>query len=233
MPTGSRHRKLAPRVASAVQREIIERDWPVGESLGSEAALIERYGVSRAVMREAVRILESRGVARMQLGPGGGLTVTAPDVASAVESVELLLDHAAVTARDLFEARSTVELTSVTLATERIDEAGIGQLRGVLQDGARLSDASELSRRFHLAVAEATGNPAIRLLVEILSSLMAKHTRSAAPTEEALEQMREAHASIVAAIVAGDSGLAQHRLRRHLAALLSPPQLGEPQQALE
>lgn len=217
----ARRGKLAARIARELEAEIMESGWPIGRSLGSETALIERFGVSRAVMREAIRIVESHGVAQMRLGPGGGLTVTAPSSEVVLEQVSLLLDHAEVTARDIFEARNAVELTCVRLATERIDEERIGELRAVLVEERARTDAAAHSSALHLAIADAAGNPALRLLVEILDRLMTQHMPVAPSSSESVEENHAAHAAIVAAIVAGDGPLAQHRLRRHLATTLS------------
>src|SRR5487761_879245 len=71
--------KLAESAARRLEAEIAEVGWPVGQILGSEPELIERLGVSRAIFREAVRLLEQDNVASMRRGPGGGLIVTAPD----------------------------------------------------------------------------------------------------------------------------------------------------------
>ena len=64
-PTGT----LAAQVARGIEAEVLRRGWPVGASLGSEPRLRERFGVSRAVLREAVRLVEHHQVARMRRGP--------------------------------------------------------------------------------------------------------------------------------------------------------------------
>ena len=98
-------------------RDDIERKrWPVGEVLGSETEVIERYQVSRAILREAVRILEYHGALRTKRGPSGGLIVTAPDDSAIVRSSRLLLEYERVTAAQLFEARSVLEIATVRLA---------------------------------------------------------------------------------------------------------------------
>src|SRR6202043_3013780 len=69
----------AAAVATRIRHDIIAAGWPVGSVLASEPELLERYGVSRPVLREAGRILESQRVARMRRGPRGGLVVLEPD----------------------------------------------------------------------------------------------------------------------------------------------------------
>lgn len=67
--------KAACRVARLIEEGLIARGWPAGAMCGSEQTLAETFGVGRAVIREAVRILEMRGTARMVPGPRGGLHV--------------------------------------------------------------------------------------------------------------------------------------------------------------
>ncbi|QUD90198.1 GntR family transcriptional regulator [Phenylobacterium montanum] len=67
--------KGACRVARRIEESLIANGWPRGLSCGSEQALAERFGIGRAVIREAVRILEVRGTARMVRGPRGGLRI--------------------------------------------------------------------------------------------------------------------------------------------------------------
>ena len=73
MPTDSSPRppspdKLAAIVAARIQRDVIGLGWPVGHVLGVESELLTRYNVSRAVFREAIRLLEHMGVAATE-GP--------------------------------------------------------------------------------------------------------------------------------------------------------------------
>ncbi len=208
--------KRALQVASAIESEITQRGWPIGESLGSEPALIGHYGVSRAVMREAIRIVESHGVARMQLGPGGGLTVTEPELDVVADSAALVLDFAGVRPRDLFEARNAVELEAVRLAAERIDEDDVTRLREMVSSEGE-PERSIPPMRLHLELARASGNPALVLLTHMLNRLTAQYCPPSPSISEDRDQIRSAHAAIVAAIVAGDAALAQHLLRRHLA----------------
>ena len=203
----------------------MEAGWPVGEVLGSETELIERYGVSRAVFREAVRIVEHHMVARMRRGPGGGLVVTAPDLNAAKRSVALYLDYANVHADDMFEARTAIETTAVRVATERLTEEGVARLREVLAAEAR-PDAEVLesgqAHDLHVTIAELTGNPALHLFARILISLTFQRAGTGPrkyDAEAAAHEAHCAHEAIVEAMIQGDTGLAVHRMRRHLQAV--------------
>jgi DNA-binding FadR family transcriptional regulator len=223
--------RLAESISSQIEKDVIDLNWPVGQVMGSERELIERYGVSRAVFREAVRIVEHHQVARMRRGPGGGLVVTDPDPGVVRNAARLYLRHAQVRRNHLLEARAALELAAVASATEGLTETGIRELSEAVQaeedllaQGVGLGHA----RNLHAMIARLTGNPAIELFVEVLAQLDEDivhedwESRAELPTEydsSLLAQSHQAHKAIVEAMIAGDSALAQHRMRRHLRAI--------------
>ena len=71
----------------------------MGEVFGSEVALLERYRVSRAVLREAVRLLEYHAVATTRRGPGGGLVVAEPQAQASIDTIALYLHTASLVAK--------------------------------------------------------------------------------------------------------------------------------------
>ena len=89
---GARDPKLAERVAASIESDVLRAGWPVGLVLGSEEQLAARYGVGRAVIREAIRLAEHRQVARMRRGRGGGLVVVEPDASAVTDSLAIYLD---------------------------------------------------------------------------------------------------------------------------------------------
>jgi DNA-binding FadR family transcriptional regulator len=214
--------KLAENVARELEHEIIDSGWPVGKVLGSEAELLTRLGVSRAVLREAVRILEHHFVATMRRGPGGGLVVTAPDTSAAARATALTLEYQGASVRDLLEARSALELKSVELAASRIDEKGIALLRDTLASEAQSAGGLDtLGGRhdLHRAIAEITGNPAFVVFVEVLTRLTS-HTMSVGPREPIVAPGAHiAHEKIAEAVMRGDVALARHRMQSHLEAM--------------
>lgn len=207
----------AAHIARLIEADIIARDWPIGVSLGSEQALHEQYGVSRSVVREAVRLVEHHQVARMRRGPNGGLVVTVPDAGPATRSVVIYLEYLGVTVDELFDARLLLEPLASGLAAERIDEAGIARLRGILGSAG----PQPLHDDFHVALAALTGNPVLELFVDLLARLTARYAQeSELPPERlmaaAVERLGVDHAGIVEAITAGDSARAKTLTAEHL-----------------
>jgi len=88
--------KSGLRLAYRITAEVRRRSLPVGCSIGPETELVSRYGVSRAVFREAVRMLEFFGVVEVRRGKDGGLVVAEMDPEGAVGSALLYLDYAGI-----------------------------------------------------------------------------------------------------------------------------------------
>jgi DNA-binding FadR family transcriptional regulator len=85
--------KKAEIVADQIAQTIVGQRWEPGDLFGSEVELIARYGVSRAVFREAVRLLEHHGLAEMRRGLHGGLFVRQPDPKPVARAMAVYLDR--------------------------------------------------------------------------------------------------------------------------------------------
>ena len=216
-PGPGRAAKRAEQTADRMVGDVIAMGWPAGALLGSEAELLERYGVSRAVFREAVRLVENQQVARTRRGPGGGLIITEPSVGAVIDAVVLYLYRVEARLDELFEARIVLEGIVTSLAPGRLDEPGRESLRLFLQAGEPGRDADP--RALHTLLASITGNPALELFVDVLNRVTMLYSTDWQTLGPAIgAESGRAHARIAGAVIAGDSGLAGSRMRRHLEA---------------
>jgi DNA-binding FadR family transcriptional regulator len=180
-------------------------------------------------MREAIRVLEHHEIAVMRRGPKGGLSVTKPNAAAAVRATALNLDFLNAGPRDVFEARSTLELRCVELAADRIDEHGIKRLRAAVaveeQPG---HECTTSSHEIHQILADLSGNPAFGLFIDVLTQLTTA-VRTSVKEQPGPSETHQAHRLIAEAVIAGDAALARHRMRAHLVAVCdySPDAAGE------
>src|SRR6266568_1102669 len=110
---------LATQIAHRIEEIVIRRGWPVSESLGSEVDLRKQFGVSRSVLREAVRLVEHHQVARMRRGANGGLFVCAPDAGPATRALVIYLEYIGANLTDVVEARLLLEPIAAGLAADR------------------------------------------------------------------------------------------------------------------
>ncbi|MGY6501116.1 MAG: FadR/GntR family transcriptional regulator [Acidimicrobiales bacterium] len=208
-------RKLAAAIAARIVVDISDAGWPEGEVFGSEAELLDRYGVSRAVLREAVRLLEHQEVARMRRGPGGGLVVTVPSVESVIQAVMVYLLYVGAGMDDVFEARQALEQEAASLAAVRLGEGSVAELRDLVDREA----TGEVGHHhaLHVLVAAASGNPVLEFFVDLLHRVTLLYApESGALTAQVLASSVEAHTRIVDSIVGGDASGAARRMRSHL-----------------
>jgi DNA-binding FadR family transcriptional regulator len=188
---------------------------------------MERHDVSRAVLREAVRVLEHHQVARMRRGPGGGLFVAEPGVEAVTEAVALQIDRLGIKPVHLFEVRSAVEMTVLDLVLKTLDGAGEARLADALKAEREATTAEfvVMGHDLHGVLAEVAGNRVLELLTLVLVRLARIHSSPPAgrsvtdpvPTGDVIH----VHGRIVEAILARDHELARHRMRRHLDALVA------------
>ncbi|UXA08521.1 FCD domain-containing protein [Mycobacterium sp. SMC-2] len=217
--------KLASKIARDLEAEIVRRGWATGESLGSEHELQQRFGVSRSVLREAIRLVEHHQVARMRRGPGGGLIICEPDAGPATRAVVIYLEYLGTTLGDLLNARLVLEPLAASLAAERIDEAGIARLRAVLRCEEQWKPGLPAPRdEFHIALAEQSKNPVLQLFIDVLVRLTTRYalrsrTDTASEAIEAVDRMHIDHSEVVAAVTAGDSARAKTLSERHVEAV--------------
>lgn len=215
--------KRAAEVARDIEAEIIRRGWPIGEVLGSEAELRERFGVSRAVLREALLLVEHHRVGKMRRGRQGGLVVTAPDSLPAIRALVIYLEYLALSAENLVYARLLLEPLAARLACGRINDEGRERLRQTLAlEELRRKDAGIFAQEpLHVLLGALSGNPALHLFIDVLSRLTTRYAHTArsitsARVRTGKAESRHAHAVIAEAVAEANAARAESAMMRHL-----------------
>ena len=210
--------KKAEILADQIEQTIVGQRWEPGDLFGSEVELIARYGVSRAVFREAVRLLEHHGLAEMRRGLHGGLFIRQPDPQPVAKAMAVYLDFQKVEPRQLEDARLAVELFCVERAAARIGEDEVAEIRTLLAAEAAQVAAGEIQslHDFHVLVAGLTANPALHLFVQTLTILTKRQRPPLDRNRVSPDDIHAAHARIADALIARDGALARHRMMTHL-----------------
>lgn len=220
--------KLSAVVAERILRDIAKGGWEVGAVLGQELQLMERYQVSRATLREAVRQLECQGVATMRRGFGGGLAVQASAHRAAIQALATFLELSHVSPQALYEAKEVLEVRAVKLASRQLTDEHVRKLReSIEQIDASPFDAIDDEVRLHAmirrTVAEAAGNPALSLFMQglnrITQKLMPEYSKLTQMTEEHRRE-RELRGRQVEAVIAGDTTVAEQATLEQLSLAL-------------
>jgi DNA-binding FadR family transcriptional regulator len=210
--------KKAEIVADQIEQTIVGQRWEPGDLFGSEVELIARYGVSRAVFREAVRLLEHHGLAEMRRGLHGGLFIRQPDPQPVAKAMPVYLDFEKVEPGQLEDARLAIEVFCVERVAARISEDEVAEVRAFLTaEAAQIASGQTQSLHdFHVLVARLTTNPALHLFVQTLADLTQRQNSVLERNRISLDDIHAAHAKIAEAIIARDGALARHRMMTHL-----------------
>ena len=215
---------LTGRLASRLRAEIESGRWAVGAQLPTESRLVQTFGVSRTVVREAVAALRQAGLVTTRQGrgafvssasPRGGFEIAAEELSS-LEDVLLVL-----------ELRTALEVEAAALAAARRtpeQEAAIAvALQGFAAAVDAGGDAIDADFRFHLAIAEATGNLYFGRLLRSLGSTLIPRQRVRAGLADPAERhaylanVLGEHKAIARAVHRGEATAARRAMARHLA----------------
>lgn len=209
-------------LAQKLQDAILSGELPVGSSLGSERDLKEQYDCGRATVREALRVLRGQGLVEVRRGRNGGWFISNPSQDPIVKSLDRLIHGAAFRWIDLVNAREAIEAGAAEQAAAGADPDKLERLREAsveCEQAVHDMPAFVIANlNWHMALADASGNP---LFVAFLTSI-SKAMHEATELEEFDASVRKAvvgiHWQIYRAIVEGDVDAARRRTLRHLGA---------------
>lgn len=175
-------RTRSAEIVAEIEQEIVERGWPIGALIGHEAQLMERFGVSRAVLREAIRTLESSGVVTVRTGRCGGLVVAAPRPDAVKMAASLYLDFVGFEPRQLYAAWDAIQGALIDLVVANATDDELAELRECQRwDAGRGVEGIERSS-FIVGLAHLARNPLLGLAFEILRDLAFVHGLEMTPT---------------------------------------------------
>lgn len=217
-----RAEKISEVVARSIAHDIASRGLSPGTTLPSEAAMLERYHVGRASLREGLRILEINGLISVRPGPGGGPVVAAASSKDFGRMSTLHYQGTGATFRELLEARMLIEPLMARLAAQQGDLGLIDHLRDLSDlTKANISsdrDYSHYSSEFHAAIASASGNRILNLFGRSLKDVYAERVPGAIfPLDERHHVVRD-HEAIFKAIHSGKGEAAERLMRKHMEA---------------
>lgn len=222
--------KTGELIARELRRRIVRGDLKAGDTLPSEAELMAQLSVSRASLREALRVLESESLVTVKRGSRGGPIVQLPDPRTAAHYFGLLLQTEGTSLEDVFNARQLIEPPAVRIVVAKARRQVPPSLQKMVDDAqlavaeGRFRDYGALLPSFHDELVTLTGNKTLTLTMKILNIIFAHHITAIAdtnpPRESSLSAARIGLRSIqklLELIRAGDADEAVKHWRGHLA----------------
>jgi DNA-binding FadR family transcriptional regulator len=223
----ARLREKPQQIADELRRLIVSGKLSEGDSLGHEPDLVERFGVSRPSLREALRILEAEGLITVVRGMLGGIIVHEPDERMTARTAALVLQARNVSLADVYEARTMLEPTAVrVIASLRARQAAVKELRQLIKAEVRVlldPDAfGPTNARFHERLVALAGNQTLTIVTEMLNEVVTRAVTAiskAAPAQESAATRRRGIRSqekLVELIAAGKAAEAEKHWREHM-----------------
>lgn len=219
-PVG-RTRRVYEQVADQLRELIVAGDLAVGDRLPNEVELGERLGVSRATVRESLRVLSAEGLVETRKGARGGSFVTRADMATLAQrlgrSLVLLRATDDVTADEVDEARVLLQVAAARGAAARASDADVERLGALVPTEAHVAETEPgefPGERFHFALTEIGGNRLLGLALACVSAAVKGHVVED-PRDP--EQVRLHTAAIHAAVARRDPDGAERAMREYIA----------------
>ncbi len=215
-----REETLANRVMVELERLIVDSRLGEGDRLPSERELAGQFGVSRTVVREAVRALAAKRLVEVE--GGRGTVVRAPSTRAAAESMRLLLrvQESAADADKVAEVRRVLENEIASLAASRRTPADLLVLEDLLDAAEGHVDQPDAfiqeDVEFHAALARATHNELFSILLDSLAQVMLEVRLLALRIPGTPRRSLAHHRAVYAAIAVGDPAAARVAMNEHM-----------------
>lgn len=205
----AKQNRIFQDVVDQIQEAIIDGRLRTGDKLPAERELKEMLQTSRSTLREALRVLEQKGLIEIKLGMGGGAMVRSVSTEQVTESLDLLIRSKKVALDHLAEFREGVEGDVVAIAATRAGKRDIDRLHRLLERAGgyvaqgveKLNDFLEADKEVHLAFAGITGNPVyITILKTIHENIHRYYEQFLAMEKQEMEENLQDLRDIVSAV---------------------------------
>lgn len=203
-------------VVNEIEAAVLTGDLRPGDQLPPELELKEMFGVGRGTLREALRVLEEKGLIIIKAGAAGGAFVQKADPAKLTEHLNILVQARSIASEHVQQFREIIEPVAANLAAAQApgtDTTGLTEALALAERAYANEDPDNLIKgdvAVHVAIAELTGNPlliaVLKMVHEHILNTTADYTMEGADTPLCnIEDLR----GLVAAITAGDTAEAE------------------------
>jgi DNA-binding FadR family transcriptional regulator len=213
--------KQSVLLARDLANYIADQHLPQGTRLPTEQEMQQQFGVGRNTIREALRLLELRGVITIRSGRGGGPVVRLPRSSDLGEALQLVLQFQGATLTDIIDARGLIEPLAASAAAGNITAEAFKRLEetinSMLAEQANELNFSQQNDMFHSIIGQCLHLPVISVFLDSLKNVHDGMSYGVRYPPERIRSVARAHQKIIDQIKAGDKKGAEASMRRHLA----------------
>jgi GntR family transcriptional regulator, transcriptional repressor for pyruvate dehydrogenase complex len=213
--------KASDVLAGELRERILTGELAEGDPLPAERELVKQTQMSRATVREALRILEVQNLVRVKAGRAGGAFVQRPTTTSMANSVGMLIRGRRIKLVDLMETREALEPFCAELAARNRSDEDLAELHraneAIADPDGDLAQFLQANLDWHVGVAVAGRNELLTGFMIALSRAIYAGTENAAFVDAEVRAVTtKAHRAITTAIRDRDIEAAGRRMRRHM-----------------
>ncbi|MFH1983868.1 MAG: FadR/GntR family transcriptional regulator [Pseudomonadota bacterium] len=221
----AKQNRIFQDVVDQIQEAILRGDLRPGDTLPPERDLKETFQTSRGTLREALRVLEQKGLIEIRLGVRGGSVVKAATGEPFSESLDLLIRSQKVSLSHLAEFREGVEGTVAAMAAARASKKDLRILEALLAEAKRhvatgpaaWDEFVNVDKRFHQALARISGNPIYILINQMVHDNIQRYYDDFLPIDSrVLTENYTDLCQILDIVKSGDSEAARRVAARHV-----------------
>lgn len=209
--------KKAQSLLFDIARDVAAQGLRPGDRLPPQPELMRRYQAGATPLREALRMLELSGLVSVRPGPNAGAVIEAADAEHLAVLVAAFLSMAGVTYGQVLDAWAMSEPLLAAAAAANPDRGRVAaELAGFAAEGGGEEPVSATHAiDFHDAVARAAANPALSLVLQVLSYVVADLYWASTDVAFPGRRVRHEHGEVAEAILAGDSERARRAMEAH------------------
>jgi GntR family transcriptional regulator, transcriptional repressor for pyruvate dehydrogenase complex len=208
-------------LASVLREQILRGDIEAGEVLPNERELVQRSGLSRGSVREALRVLETQGLVSTRLGRNGGRVALQSSAEAVRTSLDFFIRGQQIPFQVLLETVEVLEPSLAALAATHRDDDDILSLQGESRKLRATADPTRFlaaNARWHRAMTQASHNPILTTIYDALGPGLLDPHVSGFASADVRDAVVKAVSRVEEAIVAGDPVAARRRMERHVQA---------------
>lgn len=210
---------LSQQVADHLEEVILSSPTSrISEKLPSEMKLAKQYNVSRPIIREAMKLLQERGL--ITLKNGSGAYITRPETDTVMNAVSRIMQADKISAEELTQMRGILELSSVDLAVQQITHEQLQEMKDIITTFSDttlpLKKRVSLDEAFHITIAKASGNSLMVMFITVLTSLLRDYMGKGVLVDGGIDDGIRRHQEIFFALENHDAQAAHQAMVDHL-----------------
>jgi DNA-binding FadR family transcriptional regulator len=204
-----RTEKMSDTIVAQIRDSILSGKVNAGDRLANEKELIEQFSVSKATMREALRVLEVMGLIEIRKGIGGGVFIAEVEMKTTIYNILNFLHFQTVSIKDITFIRYLFEPTIAEIAASKVTEKDITHLERTILE-YKDDFESDLSRgiSFHRYLARMTENSILIMTTDLIDNLLSSIKSKLKLETDFYDRVRDSHKIILECIKQKDSAAA-------------------------